>query len=93
MGEIHHYPAANQEPAKSYLAEFLWGSDYVEHHGRLLMGNGASELIDLVVRKALLSCEQRGIKKPTWKGSPWNVQVSCDFAPFLCESLRIKLNP
>ncbi|KAK4519514.1 uncharacterized protein ATC70_009750 [Mucor velutinosus] len=74
MSDIHHYPAANQEPAKSCLAEFLWGSDYAEHHGRLLMGNGASELIDLVVRKALASCEQRGIKQPTWKGSPWNVQ-------------------
>ncbi|OBZ90219.1 putative threonine-phosphate decarboxylase [Choanephora cucurbitarum] len=74
INEIHHYPAANQEPAKSCLAEFLWGSDYAQHHGRLLMGNGASELIDLVVRKALLSFSERGIKKPTWKGSPWNVQ-------------------
>ncbi|KAI9469968.1 MAG: pyridoxal phosphate-dependent transferase [Benjaminiella poitrasii] len=74
MNDIHHYPAANQEPAKSYLAEFLWGSSYIEHQGRLLMGNGASELIDLVVRKALLLFTQRGIQKPTWKGSPWNVQ-------------------
>jgi histidinol-phosphate/aromatic aminotransferase/cobyric acid decarboxylase-like protein len=77
MNEIHHYPAANQEPAKSYLAGFLWGKeDYSQHHGRLLMGNGASELIDLVVRKALLAAAQRGETQPTWKGSPWNVQVS-----------------
>lgn len=75
MSEVHHYPAANQEPAKSNLAEFLWGADYAQHHGRLLMGNGASELIDLVVRKALLAAAQRGEKQPTWKGSPWNVQV------------------
>jgi hypothetical protein len=33
-------------------------------------------LIDLVVRKALKSAEDRGIKQPTWKGSPWNVQVN-----------------
>ncbi|KAI8969828.1 pyridoxal phosphate-dependent transferase [Pilobolus umbonatus] len=71
---IHHYPAANQEPAKTDLAHFLWGLDAAQHHPRLLMGNGASELIDLVVRKALLSAEQKGIKHPTWKGSPWNVQ-------------------
>lgn len=57
------------------MAEFLWGSDYPEHHGRLLMGNGASELIDLVVRKALLAAAEKGEKQPTWKGSPWNVQV------------------
>lgn len=75
MNEIHHYPAANQEPAKSYLAEFLWGKEtYADHHGRLLMGNGASELIDLVVRKALLAAATRGESQPTWKGSPWNVQ-------------------
>ncbi|GAA5811755.1 hypothetical protein MFLAVUS_005198 [Mucor flavus] len=74
MSEIHHYPAANQEPAKTHLAEFLWGSNYAEQHGRLLMGNGASELIDLVVRKALLAAAERGQKQPTWKGSPWNVQ-------------------
>lgn len=40
------------------------------------MGNGASELIDLVVRKALLSFMQKGITQPTWKGSPWDVQVT-----------------
>ncbi|KAL0094503.1 pyridoxal phosphate-dependent transferase [Phycomyces blakesleeanus] len=74
MGQIHHYPAANQEPAKSRLAEFLWPKNFAEHHGRLLMGNGASELIDLVVRKALDQARERGIKNPTWKGGPWNVQ-------------------
>ncbi|KAI7899343.1 pyridoxal phosphate-dependent transferase [Cokeromyces recurvatus] len=72
--DIHHYPAANQEPAKSCLAKFLWGSDYAKYNGRLLMGNGASELIDLVVRKALLMFTREGIQLPTWKGSPWNVQ-------------------
>ncbi|KAI8086757.1 pyridoxal phosphate-dependent transferase [Halteromyces radiatus] len=69
--DIHHYPAANQEPAKTSLAQFLWPNDYKEHHGRLLMGNGASELIDLVVRQCL---KQHDTNQPTWKGSPWNVQ-------------------
>ncbi|KAI7854414.1 pyridoxal phosphate-dependent transferase [Circinella umbellata] len=74
ISEVHHYPAANQEPAKTSLAQFLWPTDYAEHHGRLLLGNGASELIDLVVRKTLLQCIARGVAKPKWKGGPWNVQ-------------------
>ncbi|KAI8973383.1 pyridoxal phosphate-dependent transferase [Mycotypha africana] len=79
INEIHHYPAADQEPAKSCLAEFLWGTEYKKHHARLLLGNGASELIDLVIRKALETFHKfnepnNGQKKPTWKGGPWNVQ-------------------
>jgi hypothetical protein len=61
------------------LAEFLWpNGDHQQHHGRLLMGNGASELIDLVVRQCLKNQAQgKGFDyQPTWKGSPWNVQVS-----------------
>ncbi|ORZ14046.1 pyridoxal phosphate-dependent transferase [Absidia repens] len=72
--DIHHYPAANQEPAKTCLAQFLWPTDYQQHHGRLLMGNGASELIDLVVRRCLKQQEGSSDSQPTWKGSPWNVQ-------------------
>ncbi|KAG0164744.1 hypothetical protein DFQ28_009853 [Apophysomyces sp. BC1034] len=70
ISEVHHYPAANQEPAKTNLAQFLWPQDYETHHARLLLGNGASELIDLVVRKALQQAEH----PPTWKGGPWRVQ-------------------
>ncbi|KAI9216198.1 pyridoxal phosphate-dependent transferase [Blastocladiella britannica] len=64
---IHHYPPADQEPAKSDLARFLWPSDaeFEQNHGRLLMGNGASELIDLVVRLS---------PQGTWKAGPWDVQ-------------------
>ncbi|KAK9768880.1 hypothetical protein K7432_000111 [Basidiobolus ranarum] len=61
----HHYPPANQEPAKTSLAEFIWPNDYLENRDRLLLGNGASELIDLVVRSA---------PKGTWKPGPWDVQ-------------------
>ncbi|KAI7862546.1 pyridoxal phosphate-dependent transferase [Spinellus fusiger] len=73
MSDIHHYPAADQEPAKSKLAGFLWPMDALKHNGRLLLGNGASELIDLVVRKALEEARCRGVH-PTWKAGPWHGQ-------------------
>jgi histidinol-phosphate/aromatic aminotransferase/cobyric acid decarboxylase-like protein len=43
----------------------VWPEGHDEHHGRLLLGNGASELIDLVVRQA---------PKGTWKPGPSAVQ-------------------
>lgn len=60
----HHYPPANQEPAKSYLAKFLWPNS-AGYNERLLLGNGASELIDLVCRIA-----PPGAFKP----GPWKAQ-------------------
>ncbi|CAG8487301.1 12089_t:CDS:10 [Ambispora gerdemannii] len=62
----HHYPPADQEPAKTSLAEFLWPNDHANHHKKLLLGNGASELIDLVIRSAA--------PHGTWKPGPWDVQ-------------------
>ena len=47
---MHHYPPADFEPALTDLAKFLWPEGHEEGHSRLLMGNGASELIDLVIR-------------------------------------------
>ncbi|KAJ3189435.1 hypothetical protein HDU85_003065 [Gaertneriomyces sp. JEL0708] len=61
----HHYPPADQEPAKSHMASFLWPEDPEDVHSRLLLGNGASELIDLVTRAA---------PEGPWKPGPWNVQ-------------------
>ncbi|GBC15238.2 60S ribosomal protein L16 [Rhizophagus irregularis DAOM 181602=DAOM 197198] len=61
----HHYPPGNQEPAKTSLAKFLWSDDYSSHKDRLLLGNGASELIDLVTRSAPFG---------TWKPGPWDTQ-------------------
>jgi len=65
LQHIEHYPAANCEPALSDLAAFLHGSHFGENeytlslpptidsiHSRLMLGNGASELIDLVTRIA-----------------------------------------
>ena len=52
---MSHYPPADFEPAITDLAHFLWpgqgGLPGAEQgRVRLLMGNGASELIDLVIR-------------------------------------------
>ncbi|KAJ3078674.1 hypothetical protein HK102_004320 [Quaeritorhiza haematococci] len=70
LSVCHHYPPANQEPTKTYLARFLAvdpsDSDSVPSiHSRLLLGNGASELIDLVTRAA---------PEGPWKPGPWVVQ-------------------
>ncbi|KAJ3008731.1 hypothetical protein HKX48_008377 [Thoreauomyces humboldtii] len=61
----HHYPAADQEPAKTHLAKFLHPISHEGIHSRLLLGNGASELIDLVTRSA---------PDGAWKPGPWQVQ-------------------
>ncbi|KAI8917141.1 pyridoxal phosphate-dependent transferase [Powellomyces hirtus] len=61
----HHYPAADQEPAKTHLAKFLHPESHTGIHSRLLLGNGASELIDLVTRAA---------PEGPWKPGPWTVQ-------------------
>ena len=47
---IKHYPPANFEPHISHLAKFLWPGNATEYLGCLQLGNGASELIDLVIR-------------------------------------------
>jgi len=53
LQHLHHYPAANFEPAISDLARFLapdTKEGFEDIRERLLLGNGASELIDLVTR-------------------------------------------
>eukprot|EP00164_Ancoracysta_twista_P006802 GFYU01009542.1.p1 GENE.GFYU01009542.1~~GFYU01009542.1.p1 ORF type:complete len:384 (+),score=138.36 GFYU01009542.1:62-1153(+) len=52
LHQIHHYPAADMEPAKTDLAKFLSPDNWEELHSRLQLGNGASELLDLVIRHA-----------------------------------------
>ncbi|RHY02800.1 hypothetical protein DYB37_008145 [Aphanomyces astaci] len=48
---IHHYPPADFQPALSHLSSFLWPKDTeLANMPLLLLGNGASELIDLVIR-------------------------------------------
>merc|ERR550514_2566173 len=48
--EIEHYPPANFEPYLSELAAWIQPEDPDELRRRLMLGNGASELIDLVIR-------------------------------------------
>ncbi|CAM9237264.1 unnamed protein product [Phaeothamnion confervicola] len=60
--DISHYPPSDFEPAISHLAAFLWpdadgdataaGAAASAGKELMLLGNGASELIDLVVRQA-----------------------------------------
>jgi histidinol-phosphate/aromatic aminotransferase/cobyric acid decarboxylase-like protein len=55
LQHLEHYPAANFEPALTHCADFVAGADgetSAELKSRLLLGNGASELIDLVTRLA-----------------------------------------
>merc|ERR1719433_1918217 len=47
LHKIHHYPALDQEPYRSELRSWLGLP-----HDYLLMGNGSSELIDLIIRLA-----------------------------------------
>jgi len=50
LSHLHHYPAANCEPALSDLARWIDPDDTAKVKSCLLLGNGASELIDLVTR-------------------------------------------
>jgi len=63
---IKHYPPANFEPHVSHLSDFLWQGNATEYRGCLQLGNGASELIDLVIR----TCKLIG----SWRPGPAIVQ-------------------
>ncbi|PVU98511.1 hypothetical protein BB560_005656 [Smittium megazygosporum] len=67
FSEVCHYPPINQEPAKSKLASFLFENEAKENHSRLILGNGASEVIDLVIRIA-------SITGKTFKSGPFRAQ-------------------
>ncbi len=51
--EISHYPPADFEPALTHLAQWLWPESWETDKNLLLLGNGASELIDLVIRDSI----------------------------------------
>ena len=53
---IQHYPKEDGQPYKSAIARFLFGDFYSEEtENRLILGNGASELIDLAIRTLVCS--------------------------------------
>jgi histidinol-phosphate/aromatic aminotransferase/cobyric acid decarboxylase-like protein len=78
--KINHYPPSDFEPAISDLAKFLWVEQSAQHKSLLTLGNGASELIDLVIRQA---------KPGKWRPGPQRTQYkeyarSAGAAGFIC---------
>lgn len=69
VSTIHHYPPADFEPAISDLAAWLWrhqtAPEAAAGRSRLLLGNGASELIDLVIRDH--DPASAGVTERLWK--------------------------
>lgn len=63
LSEIVHYPPQDFEPYLSELKNFIFGKHIKNNN--ILMGNGASELIDLVIRT---------IPDGSWKPGPSDVQ-------------------
>lgn len=49
LDEINHYPPANLEPFKSNLSNFIFKNKKMN----IILGNGASELIDILIRKLI----------------------------------------
>ena len=64
VGTAQHYPPMDFEPQRSELARFLWGAAAEHATDRLLLGNGASELIDLLTRDA--ACAYDGAQRWWW---------------------------
>lgn len=52
LSAIEHYPPSDFEPAITDLAKFLSPEDCSDTRSRLLLGNGASEMIDMISRLA-----------------------------------------
>jgi len=65
LNKIEHYPPQDFEPALTDLAKWLDPENWQDVHERLLLGNGLSELIDLVIRT---------IPKGSWQSGPSVVQ-------------------
>mmetsp|Transcript_96397 Transcript_96397/g.201395 ORF Transcript_96397/g.201395 Transcript_96397/m.201395 type:complete len:420 (-) Transcript_96397:568-1827(-) len=83
VSTIHHYPPADFEPAVSDLAAWLWREPLnnqkpsaeviADGRQRLTLGNGASELIDLVIRDH--DPATAGVQEKLWKpGAPGGTQ-------------------
>jgi len=66
---IEHYPPSNFEPTKTNLANFIWLDRQAaeDGHSRLLLGNGASELISLVAQKVYRESRESGSENPGWR--------------------------
>ena len=72
-----HYPPLDGEPHHSELANFLWRGDPAssEASQRLMLGNGASELIDLLIRDAWCELSRTALPQPLcWCPGPSRTQ-------------------
>ncbi|XP_053992328.1 histidinol-phosphate aminotransferase-like isoform X3 [Hylaeus volcanicus] len=79
---MHHYPARDTEPAKTQLANFLSINENSNNiQKRLVLGNGASELIDLCIRLA---------PGKTWRAGPCEPQYQ-EYARSAANYKRTKL--
>lgn len=56
LDQIMHYPAHDQEPALTHLSLFICPEDPSYLRERLIMGNGASELIGMFRLVTLQIC-------------------------------------
>lgn len=73
---IEHYPASDMEPVISEFAEWLWPGQAAEYKPLTLFGNGASELIDLVIRDATVEPDAIAAAKGSfaWRPGPQRTQ-------------------
>lgn len=65
LGEINHYPPQTYKPYIDKLYNFYFSEQNINHTPFMLLGNGASELIDLLIRI---------IPDGNWKPAKFNVQ-------------------
>eukprot|EP01084_Bolivina_argentea_P016383 30662_1 len=70
---IDHYPSLDNEPALTDLATFIWGNNKTEKQieqlkSTLVLGNGASELVDITMRV----CAENNVK--SFRGGPSKIQ-------------------
>lgn len=66
--EFDHYPDSQKEPALTQVASGFWGAEKAEQFKPLLViGNGASEVIDLTIRIAKNKLDEHGVAAPTWR--------------------------
>jgi len=72
INDITHYPNQEQEPYKSNLINWLY-KDLIKNNN-LLLGNGASELLDLLIKIIRYDENYKIYKTKTWKPGSSTVQ-------------------
>lgn len=71
--EITHYPNQNQEPFKKNLANWLY-KDLNFVNNNIIIGNGASELIDLLIKIIRYDPNNNFYQSTNWKPGSSSVQ-------------------